>query len=414
MQTERKMKLDYKYKQLLLCAVCAILVYISLTNLEGILAYAGTVYTVLKPFIYGAVMAFVINVPMRKVEGLLSKAGLKKSKRIVAYLITLIIILAAINLFFLIVMPQLIRTLGILAGKLERFINTIPALLEQNRENLGFLFSYLESSQINWNEWIAKISEGLQNFAFSLIGGGAGFLTGFVGGFTNFILSFIFSVYLVMGKEKICAAAKNVVLALFSHDSARRIFYIAGLCNKTFSGFLSGQCLEAVILGVLFVIAMTVFGFPYAVLVGTVIAVTALIPVFGAFVGAGVGIFLIAMENPIQAVWFLIMFLIIQQIENNLIYPHVVGSSVGLPSLLVFMSVIIGGSLMGVWGMLLFIPSASVMYTLASESVKKRIEKEQIPTDKGFDSSPEKEVNRQDNVKENLSPQPAPSRHTEN
>ena len=244
--------------------------------------------------------------------------------------------------------------------------------------------------------------------------GGAGFLTGFVGGFTNFILSFIFSVYLVMGKEKICAAAKNVVLAFFSHDSAQRIFYIAGLCNKTFSGFLSGQCLEAVILGVLFVIAMTVFGFPYAVLVGTVIAVTALIPVFGAFVGAGVGIFLIAMEDPIQAVWFLIMFLIIQQIENNLIYPHVVGSSVGLPSLLVFMSVIIGGSLMGVWGMLLFIPSASVLYTLASESVKKRIEKEQTPTDKGLDFSPEKEENRQDNVKENLSPRPAPSRHTEN
>ncbi len=408
------MKLEYKYKQLLLCAVCATLVYISLTNLESILAYAGTVYTVLKPFIYGAVMAFVINVPMRKAEGMLSKAGLKKSKRIVAYLITLIIILAAINLFFLIVMPQLIQTLGVLAAKLERFINTIPALLEQNRETLGFLFSYLESSQINWNEWIAKISEGLQNFAFSLIGGGAGFLTGFVGGFTNFILSFIFSVYLVMGKEKICAAAKNVVLAFFSHDSAQRIFYIAGLCNKTFSGFLSGQCLEAVILGVLFVIAMTVFGFPYAVLVGTVIAVTALIPVFGAFVGAGVGIFLIAMEDPIQAVWFLIMFLIIQQIENNLIYPHVVGSSVGLPSLLVFMSVIIGGSLMGVWGMLLFIPSASVLYTLASESVKKRIEKEQIPTDKGFDCSPEKEENRQDNVKENLSPQPAPPRHTEN
>ena len=201
-----------------------------------------------------------------------------------------------------------------------------------------------------------------------------------------------------MGKEKIAAALKNVVLALFSNDTAQRIFYIAGLCNKTFSGFLSGQCLEAVILGVLFVIAMTVFGFPYAVLVSTVIAVTALIPVFGAFVGAGVGIFLIAMENPIQAIWFLIMFLIIQQIENNLIYPHVVGSSVGLPSMLVFMSVIIGGNLMGVWGMLLFIPSASVIYTLASEFVKKSMEKEQTPTDKGFDSSYEKEKNRQDNV----------------
>lgn len=368
------MKLDYKYKQLLLCAVCAILVYISLTNLEIILTYAGTVYTVLKPFIYGAVMAFIINVPMKKIEDRLAKAGLKKYKRIVAYLLTLIIIIAAINLFFLTVMPQLIRTLGILIGKLERFINSIPALLEQNRENLGFLFRYLESSRINWNEWIAKISEGLQNFAVSLIGGGAGFLSGFVGGFTNFILSFIFSVYLVMGKEKIAAALKNVVLALFSPEASQRIFYIAGLCNKTFSGFLSGQCLEAVILGVLFVIAMTVFGFPYAVLVGTVIAVTALIPVFGAFVGAGVGIFLIAMENPIQAIWFLIMFLIIQQIENNLIYPHVVGSSVGLPSILVFISVIVGGNLMGVWGMLLFIPSASVIYTLVSEFVSGRLE----------------------------------------
>ena len=137
-QTEKKMKLDYKYKQLLLCAVCAILVYISLTNLESILTYAGTVYMVLKPFIYGAVMAFIINVPMKKIEDRLAKAGLKKYKRTVAYLLTLIIIIAAINLFFLIVMPQLIRTLGILIDKLERFIklDTRPAGAKQGKSGL--------------------------------------------------------------------------------------------------------------------------------------------------------------------------------------------------------------------------------------------------------------------------------------
>lgn len=140
-----------------------------------------------------------------------------------------------------------------------------------------------------------------------------------------------------------------------------------------FSGFLSGQCLEAAILGTLFVIAMTIFQMPYAMLIGIVIAVTALIPVVGSFIGCAVGMFLIVMVNPIQAIWFLILFLVLQQIEGNLIYPHVVGSSIGLPSIWVLVAVTLGGNLLGIVGILLFIPLCSVFYALFRDFIKKRL-----------------------------------------
>lgn len=377
------MKLEHRYKQLAAAGVCVVLVYFALYRLGDIIEAAGQVYSVLKPFVYGAVLAFVINVPMKKIEALLEKAGMKRYRRGAAYLLTLAVFAAAVYLFFMIVLPQLIRTVGSLVQKLELFYRSLPSIIRDNEENLGFLREYLASLDIDWREVSRRLTDGLHTFVMSAIGTTTGFLGSFVSVITDGVLAFIFSVYLVMGKEKIGHAASDCVLALTDPDTRQRIFYIARLCNRTFSGFLSGQCLEAVILGVMFVIAMTVFGFPYAVLVGTVIAVTALIPIFGAFIGAGVGIFLIGIDDPLQAVWFLIMFLVIQQIENNLIYPHVVGGSVGLPSLLVFMSVIIGGSLMGVWGMLLFIPSASVLYTLAKEYIARKLarEPERFPDD---------------------------------
>ena len=153
---------------------------------------------------------------------------------------------------------------------------------------------------------------------------------------------------------------------------------VASLSYKTFSNFVTGQCLEAVILGTMFFVVMSILKFPYAMLVGVVIACTALIPIFGAFIGCVVGAFLILVVNPMRAVAFVILFLILQQIEGNLIYPHVVGNSVGLPSIWVLMAVTVGGNLMGVVGMLVFIPLTSIIYALFRQTVHRRLKERKI------------------------------------
>ena len=154
---------------------------------------------------------------------------------------------------------------------------------------------------------------------------------------------------------------------------------MAALSNQVFSSFLSGQCVEAVILGTLFVITMSILGMPYAMLTGIVIAITALIPIFGAFIGCVIGMLLIVMVDPVQAVWFLVLFLVLQQIEGNLIYPHVVGSSVGLPSIWVLVAVTVGGNMFGILGILVFIPLCSVLYALFAMFVKKRLREREVP-----------------------------------
>ena len=186
------------------------------------------------------------------------------------------------------------------------------------------------------------------------------------------VIALVFAVYLLIQKDKLADHGERVMRAYLPKKIYGRTLYILKLLHKNFSNFISSQCLEAIILGTLFIIAMTIFGFPYAVLIGTLIAVTALVPIIGAFVGCAVGAFLILVENPLLAIWFVVMFLIIQQLEGNLIYPRVVGSSVGLPAIWVLVAVSVGGSLFGVVGMLIFIPIASTFYTLLREDVNER------------------------------------------
>ena len=199
-----------------------------------------------------------------------------------------------------------------------------------------------------------------------------------VSGLIDLALAFVFSIYVLFQKEKLARQMKKLILALSPKKVAEKIFYIAELSNRTFSSFLHGQLLEAVILGSLFFIAMTIFRFPYPLMISVTIAVTSIIPIFGAFIGAFIGAFLLLVIDYKMAFWFIIMFLIIQQIEGNLIYPHVVGKAAGLPSIWILVAVTVGGSLMGVLGILLFIPIFSIVYTLLSEYVNNRLKEKKI------------------------------------
>ena len=200
-----------------------------------------------------------------------------------------------------------------------------------------------------------------------------------LGGLLTAVLAAVFSVYILLQKEKLGAQCKKLLYAFLPQERAGQALSIAALSSRTFASFLSGQCLEAVILGCLFFIAMSVLRFPYALMISVLVGFTALIPLFGAFIGCAVGAFMILIIDPMRALWFVILFLVLQQIEGNLIYPKVVGGSVGLPSIWVLVAVTIGGSTMGIAGMLLFIPLCSVLYALLRRTVYERLQKKEVP-----------------------------------
>ena len=333
----------------------------------------------LKPFIIGGAIAFVINILMRKVEKFLfSKANEKVARRVkrpVSILLSVILLLLIITLVFVIVLPQVVRTLGEIGMQIPVFLQNVyvwlevqlaayPEILEQ--------LSKLETMQFDWNSIIASVVGFMKSGLGSVITSTVSVASSIVGGVVNVVVAFIFAFYILSQKEKLGNQIDRVLSAYCKESVYLYIKRMFGLLHKNFTSFISGQCLEALILGGMFVVVLTLFRFPYALLIGVLIAFTALIPIVGAFIGCAVGVFLIFMEDPIKALWFLILFLILQQIEGNLIYPHVVGNSVGLPSIWVLVAVSVGGSMMGVLGMLLFIPLVSTAYVLVREDVNRR------------------------------------------
>ena len=199
-----------------------------------------------------------------------------------------------------------------------------------------------------------------------------------VSSITTFFIAFSFACYILFQKEKLRIQVRKVFFAFLPKEKAEASLRICSLTYRTFANFLTGQCLEAVILGSMFLLVLSILKMPYALLIGILIAFTALIPIFGAFIGCATAAFLIFMVSPKQAVLFILVFLVLQQLEGNLIYPHVVGGSVGLPSIWVLAAVTIGGNLMGIVGMLVFIPLTSVLYTLFREYVYLRLKKRHI------------------------------------
>ena len=358
----------------------AILLFCGVQNMDIVLRTIQAIIHLFSPFLLGGAIAFIIHIPMKKFEKLIKfkNQKLAKLQRVIAYLLTLVCIIGVLTLALLVIIPQLIQTINLLTNQIPIAFNAMQLLIEKYTNEWSISADYLDELNLNWSTISTNVIKFLQSLSAGILDSGIGIFTGVVSGVTNFVIAFTFSVYLIFQKENLIRQGKQVLYALFSKDRAERFIYIGKLSNQIFSNFLSGQCVEAVILGAMFVITMTIFQLPYAMLIGIVIALTALIPVVGSFVGCAVGMFLIVMVNPIQAIWFLILFLILQQVEGNLIYPYVVGGSVGLPSIWVLAAVVIGGNLFGILGILIFIPVCSILYSLFKEFVKKRIREKNI------------------------------------
>lgn len=348
-------------------------------NIKDVYGFFGTALDILFPFLLGGCIAFILNIPLHAIETRLfvniKNKYFKKMERIISILLSLLFFAAVIVLVIVAVVPSLTKTIMELGTQIPIFIQNVIIWAEEVfRANPGIMeeIEKLESIQINWDLIVSGVINFLKNGMGNVVSSTVSMASGIFGGVVNFFIAFVFAIYILVQKETLSLQSKSVLRAFLPTKGNNTALHIFALLHKNFTSFITGQCLESVILGTMFVTAMLIFNFPYAVLVGVLIAFTALIPIVGAFIGCGIGAFLIMVDDPMRAIWFIVLFLILQQIEGNLIYPHVVGNSVGLPSMWVLAAVSIGGSLFGVVGMLVFIPIISTIYTLLREVVHRR------------------------------------------
>lgn len=350
------------------------------------LVYSGKIYQtavfalgIFKPFIYGGMIAFVLNIPMKWIEekplgkwrGRLA-AKLKRPLSMAGAILFLVLMLSVVVGT---IIPQVSQAVTSLGREIPLFLEKAANLLKQysgDYPELQARIQQLEQLEVDWDGIIKTATEFLKNGVGSMLSSTMNMAGSIIGGVVNGVIAFVFALYILGQKEKLANQGRRILSAYLPPRAAAWVLEVLSLLYKNFSNFITGQCLEAVILGTMFVVAMTIFRMPYAFMVGVLVAFTALIPVVGAFVGCAVGAFLIMIENPILALWFIVLFLVLQQIEGNLIYPRVVGNSVGLPSIWVLMAVSLGGSLFGVAGILFFIPLLSTVYALFREDVNRR------------------------------------------
>lgn len=337
------------------------------------------------PFIIGFCIAFVINAILVPIEKLWQKIFKKskgkiheKLKRPICLILCFLIVISVIFAVFFMIIPELKNTV-------MSFVEALPGYLTGLETNINKLLDFLEGYGINLPEInfdIDKVAEMAKTFLMeygdSVINQTVNITASIVTLLVNIGLAIVFSFYILYNKETWSRQTKKVTYAVLKKDHADKFFNIAKISNKTFTNFVTGQLIEAVILGVLCFIGMKIFRFDYAGIISTLIGVTALIPVFGAFFGTAVGAFLLLLVSPMKAFWFVVFIIVLQQIDGNFIYPKVVGKSVGLPGVLVLIAVTIGGGTFGVLGMLFSVPLVSVLYTLCRQIVNNRLKSKQI------------------------------------
>lgn len=351
----------------------------ALQNLTAVGNFMGAVLGILAPFLVGGAIAFIINIPMRAIERRLwpGSTKLAKLRRPLAYVITLLLVLLVLSVVISVVIPQLIIALTTASQQAYQAVYSHSAQLDWLFSLYPQLRELTDELHLNMAELSEKFAALLRN-AGDLLQSSFHIAGSLISGIATFFIGFVFSIYLLLLKETLARQGKQVIFALLPRPKAESTLAVLRLSADTFANFITGQCLEACILGLMFFAAMLLLRLPYALLTSMLIGVTALIPVFGAFIGCVVGALLIALVDPVQALIFLVLFLVLQQVEGNLIYPHVVGGSVGLPSIWVLAAITVGGSLFGVLGMLVFIPLCSVLYTLFAAYVKRRLHEKNI------------------------------------
>lgn len=373
--------------------ISCIVLYWILHETERVIAVFAWAKGLLSPFLIGSCLAFIANVPMRGFEVLLKGVKQAALRRLLAILLTFLAFLVIIVGVFWLLIPQLIETIQSLIPKLYNFITSaegwFKSFLQQNPQLMQLVLENTDLGSLNWAELAQKMISVVSSSVTTILGGTFSAIGSITGGLVDGVIAVVFAIYCLFQKENLARQGRKLLYAYLPEKFSDSAVRVLRLTNATFSNFLSGQCIEVCILGSMFAISMAIFRMPYIPLVSVLVAVTAFIPVVGAWVGCVFGAFLILVANPMQAVWFVIMFVVLQQIENNLIYPRVVGTSIGLSGMWVLVAVTVGGELMGVAGMFLMIPITSVIYTLLRENANRHLQSKDIAADKLQEHPPE-------------------------
>ena len=342
---------------------------------------------ILKPFILGGALAFILNLPLsfleKKVFRNLKGRG-EKFKRPLSIFLSLVFVLLLILILLLTVVPEvisafesIISSIPSLVTRVESWSNDVLTPVLKNNPEL------LKSLETNWDSLLSKSLSFLKDGLSALLSSTLVAANSLISSITSFVVALIFAIYVLGDKERMERQFRSLLKAYTSKETEEYVLHVFSVLHRSFSSFISGQCLEAVILGSIFILVLSILRFPYSVMIGVVVMFSALLPIVGAFIACFFGAFIILLSSPVKALYFVVIFLVIQQLENNLIYPRVVGSSVGLPALWVFFAVTLGGALFGVVGMLFFIPVFSAVFVLLKEDVGRRIrlkeEKENAP-----------------------------------
>ena len=342
-----------------------------------IFGFFTNILSIVEPFLVGAAIAFILSIPMNFLE-----RKFPRLKRPLSLLLTFLIFILVILVLVFLIGPKLIDTITNIVNTVPESVESLRKLLQDTNINWDWIQDYLASIEIDWQSISNKVLSFFKDSFSSLFTSTFGVVTGVVSTIISTIISFIFAAYILISKEKLSVQLKKLLYAFLPEKIVDKMVEVGKLTHKTFTNFFTYQCIECLILGSMFFVTMVILRIPYALLISVMITIMALIPIFGLCIAFIIASILIVMVNPIKVIVFAILFAVLQQIEGNLIYPRVVGKSIGLPPIWVIFVITLGSSLMGVVGMILFIPLSSVIYTLIRKSVYKRLRKRQIPNDK--------------------------------
>lgn len=368
-----------KIKDYIFLSTYIILLIFFFINIKDIMNFLYKFLGIIKPFIWGIAIAFILNIPVKLIEKNLGNSKFFKGmKRSFSITLTFLFFILAITLFILFVIPQLLSSISTLMNSIPEYLSQFEKFLEVNAINNSqsqVMMQNIINELLNMWKEILKVTS-------QIVGTSLGYLLDFTLGITygviNFFLALILAIYMLASKEILISQLKLIIYAFVSKNKADRIIELGKMCNEMFSKFILGQCTEALVIGVLCFIGMIILKMPYALLISVVIGVTALIPVFGAFLGTIPSAFIILIMDPIKALWFIIFIIVLQQLEGNLIYPRVVGSSIGLSALWVMFAMIVGGSLFGIIGMLIGIPIFGVVFKILKRVANRKINEKGI------------------------------------
>lgn len=361
--------MNKEFKNKILLITYGVILFVLLMNYQWVFDLLGVLVKILLPFIIGGIIAFILNVIVKMLEDkLLSK--MKVGKRAISIISSLVIVFGFIVILLFILIPQL-KNAGLI------FIDNIPQYQEniyELGEKVGLSKEQLEIIDLKDDKITDELTSLVKEHSQSIIDMSFGVVNSVVSAITNFFVGLVFAIYVLVEKESLIKQFKKLFKRILSKKKYDKLLEISSLSNTTFTNFVKVQFVEACILGILCFVGMILFGLPYAATISVLIGFTALIPIFGAFIGCVLGAFLIFMISPLQAIIFIVFFLVLQQIEGNFIYPKVVGGKIGLPSIWVLVAVMIGGSVGGVFGMLVGVPVVSILYSLLKTFVNTKKE----------------------------------------